>query len=64
MNNISVIMGALLVIALSLSACRGPDCEVKCNGNDCSCAKDEKDCEKMDDDAADLPKDATGIDAV
>ena len=56
-----IILASALIL---LSACKGPDCEVKCNGNDCSCETPEKDCSKVDDDATDLPKDATGIDAV
>ena len=56
-----IILASALIL---LSACKGPDCEVKCNGNDCSCVTDEKDCSKVDEDATDLPKDATGTDAV
>ena len=55
-----IILASALIM---LSACSKPDCEGKCNGNDCSCVTPEKDCGKVDDDAADLPKDATGIDA-
>ena len=56
MKDILVIMGALVIIALS--ACKGPKCEVKCNGHECACAKSEPDT-KVDDDTTDLPEAGT-----
>lgn len=56
-----IILASALIM---LSACKGPDCEVKCNGNECACATHGKDCSKVDEDSTDLPKDATGTDAV
>ncbi len=56
-----IILASALIL---LSACKGPDCEVKCNGNECACATHGKDCSKVGEDGADLPKDATGTNDV